>query len=132
MLFPMLSKPLPFLSLLVVILLTPSCEKDEPEEVVYFPVFTVSYQTSGPDLFFLLTCTSDDVEIIEVEVIAPGSAEPVMLKGPLMASANEPFSFTDPFQRTSGNWTFHIHGRVRSGEHIGITFMVSKSIEVVA
>lgn len=113
----------------------PSCkkEKEEPAPIpaAYVPVFSAtSISMAANTIDFAVTCITDDVEIIKVEVKYPGGLGDDLFSGPLQLIKNEPFVFPAPFPRFSGTWTFIMTGTVRSGTHVGTSFTAQATVQV--
>ncbi len=113
----------------------PSCKKDKEEPApipaAYVPVFSAtSISFTGSDIDFAITCVTDDVEIIKVEVRYPGGLGNDLFSGPLQLIKNEPFIFPAPFPRFSGTWTFIMTGTIRSGTHVGTSFVAQATVQV--
>lgn len=118
-----------------------SCKKDDsdpeptPTPVAYVPTFSATYfsvASGGVDVLdFYITCTSDDWEMIKVDVIYPGGAGNDLFtgNGALQLKGN-PFTFPQYFLKLGGNWTFNITGNIKSGANLGTSFVVSTSIAV--
>lgn len=117
-----------------------SCKKDDvtpptPPPPPYVPSFSATYfsvASGGVDVLdFYITCTSDDWEMIKVDVIYPGGAGNDLFtgNGALQLKGN-PFTFPQYFLKLGGNWTFNITGNIKSGTHNGESFVVSSSISV--
>jgi hypothetical protein len=92
----------------------PSCKKEKEEVIIvpaYVPVFSATSITlTGADIDFAITCVTDDVEIIKVEVKFPGGLGNEIFQGPLQMIKDQPFFFPNPFVRISGTWTFIMTG----------------------
>lgn len=115
-----------------------SCNKDddpEPTPTPYSPTFDLTYYTQpigGIDyLDFVLVCLSDDWEMIKVKITAPGGAgdETYTGNGQLQLRG-EPFTFPEYFLKLGGTWTFTITGNIKSGDHNGESFTVTKSASI--
>ncbi len=112
----------------------PSCKKEkepEPPPAAYVPVFqATSISFTGSDIDFAITCVTDDVEIIKVEVKYPGGLGNDVFTGPLLLIRNEPFTFPVVFPRLSGTWTFVMTGTIRTGTNIGTSFTATATVQV--
>ncbi len=113
----------------------PSCkkEKEEPAPIpaAYVPVFSATSITlTGADIDFAITCITDDVEIIKVEVKFPGGLGNEIFQGPLQLIKDQPFFFPNPFPRMSGTWTFVMTGTVRSGANVNASFVAQATLQV--
>lgn len=116
-----------------------SCKKDDPDPeptpVAYVPTFSATYfsvASGGVDVLdFYITCTSDDWEMIKVEVIYPGGAGTDLFSGTGATQIKgTPFTFPQYFLKLGGNWTFNVTGNIKSGTNMGTSFVVSTSISV--
>lgn len=121
-----------FVSLLSVfcLFIFSSCEKEEPEPVTYTPDFSIAYERAGNNLNFLISCTTDDVEINSILVSPPALQAAKEFEGPLMLSRNVLFTFNDQFNFSAGAWSFTIAGKVRSGEYLGALFNAEHTINI--
>ena len=112
----------------------PSCKKEKEEVIIppaYVPVFSATSVTlTGADIDFAITCITDDVEIIKVEVKYPGGLGNDIFQGPLQMIKDQPFFFPSPFPRLSGTWTFIMTGTIRSGTHVGKSFTAQATVQV--
>ena len=112
--------------------------KDDPEPPptpAYVPVFSPTYfsvDLGGVQyLDFYITCTTDDWEMIKVDVIYPGGAGNDLFTGDgALQLRGEPFTFPNYFLKLGGSWTFNITGNIKSGTHVGESFVVSTTISV--
>jgi len=115
-----------------------SCSKDddpEPAPAPYVPAFSPTYfsvDLGGVQyLDFYITCTTDDWEMIKVDVIYPGGAGNDLFTGSgALQLRGEPFTFPNYFLKLGGSWTFNITGNIKSGTHVGESFVVSTTISV--
>lgn len=115
-----------------------SCSKDDdpaPAPVAYTPGFSATYFSvagGGVDVLdFYITCTTDDWEMIKVDVIYPGGAGNDLFTGNgALQLRGQPFTFPQYFLKLGGTWTFNITGNIKSGTHVGESFVVSTSIAV--
>lgn len=126
------------MSLLILIgmLVLPSCKKDKEEEpppvAAYVPTFSAtSIAIDAMTIDFYITCTSDDYELIKVQVKSPGALqdETYMGNGMLLIQ-DEPITFPNFFVRTSGTWKFIITGTIKSGAHVGESFTITAHVSV--
>jgi hypothetical protein len=118
-----------------------SCKKEEvvvtPPPAAYVPGFSATYFTVNAGavevLDFYITCTTDDWEMIKVNVIYPGGAgnDEFPGSGALLTKGN-PFTFTTYFPKLGGSWTFNITGNIKSGDHLGESFTVSTTVNISA
>lgn len=115
-----------------------SCNKDDdpaPPPPAYTPNFSATYYSQdvgGTDyLDFYITCTSDDWEMIKVKVVGPGGSlnEEYAGSGAIQLKG-EPFTFPNYFLKLGGSWNFSITGNIKSGEHVGESFVVSTSLNI--
>lgn len=118
-----------------------SCKKDEdepapaPTPTAYTPVFSPTYlvvQTGGVELLdFYITCVTDDWEMIKVIVTYPGGLgrEEYTGSGQIMTTGS-PFTFSNYFPKLGGLWSFAITGNIKSGVHVGESFMVTATVNV--
>lgn len=115
-----------------------SCDKDDPEPpppAPYLPVFSATYFSVDMGgisyLDFYITCTTDDWEMIKVDVVYPGGAGNDLFtgNGALQLRGN-PFTFPNYFLKLGGTWTFNITGNIKSGTHVGESFVVATTIAV--
>lgn len=123
--------------LMFVMFTTSSCKKkDDPEPTPtptpYTPVFSAtSIAIDATTIDFYIACTTDDYELIKVEVKSPGALQDdTFLGNGMLLIRNEPITFPQFFVRTSGTWTFIITGTIKSGTHVGESFTVSTSVSV--
>ncbi len=116
-----------------------SCNKDDdpepPPPAPYVPGFSATYYSVDAGgvqvLDFYITCTTDDWEMIKVEVVAPGGAGTETFTGNgTIQLKGDPFTFTEYFPKLGGSWTFNITGNVKSGTHVGESFTVSTSLSI--
>jgi len=128
--------------LVSVALVFSSCKKDEdddptptPTPTDYKPVFSPTYLVvvqGGVELLdFYITCVTDDWEMIKVIVTYPGGlgSEEYIGSGQIVTS-NTPFTFSNYFPKLGGTWIFAITGNVKSGAHVGESFVVTTSMTV--
>lgn len=122
--------------LMIVMVTTSSCKKeDEPEPpppAAYVPVFSsTSIAIDATTIDFYITCATDDYELIKVAVKSPGGLQDdTYLGNGMILISGEPITFPNYFLRTSGTWTFVVTGTVKSGTHIGTSFVASTSVSV--
>jgi len=116
-----------------------SCNKDEdpvtPTPTPYNPSFSATYYSQDMGgvqyLDFYITCTSDDWEMIKVVVNYPGGAgNDTYTGGGAIQLRGEPFTFPDYFLKLGGSWNFTITGNIKSGTHVGESFVASTSVNV--
>lgn len=115
-----------------------SCNKDEdpaPTPTPYSPSFSATYFSvfnGGVEVLdFYITCVSDDWEMIKVEVIYPGGAGNDLFTGNgAIQLRGEPFTFPNYFLKLGGTWTFNITGNIKSGSHVGESFVVSTTLNI--
>lgn len=111
-----------------------SCKKKEstpPPPPAYVPVFSATSIAVAADLIdFYITCVTDDYELIKVEVTYPGGLGNETYTGPMILVSGAPITFPNYFPRLSGNWMFRITGTVKSGSHIGTSFVASTQVTV--
>ncbi|RLD32008.1 MAG: hypothetical protein DRI72_07910 [Bacteroidetes bacterium] len=111
-----------------------SCKKDDPEPppAAYVPVFSsTSITIDATTIDFYITCTTDDYELIKVDVKSPGALQDdTYLGNGMILITGEPITFPNYFVRTSGTWTFIITGTIKSGAHVGTSFTASTSVSV--
>ena len=116
-----------------------SCKKEEsvdPPPAAYIPSFSATYFSAGViggieviDVY--ITCTSDDWEMIKVDVKGPGGGFDKLYSGNgALQLRGEPFTFTDYFPKLGGSWSFNITGNVKSGEHLGTSFVTSTQLNI--
>lgn len=128
------------IALLSMTMVYSSCEKEDdadptPTPVAYTPIFDLTYLTvpvGGTDyLDFAITCTSDNWEMISVAVSAPGGLgnETYAGNGQIQLRG-APFTFSDIFVKLGGSWSFTIVGNIKSGDHVGESFTVVKSVSI--
>lgn len=127
--------------LVSVALVFSSCKKDEdeptptPTPTAYTPVFSPTYlivNQGGVELLdFYITCVTDDWEMIKVIVTYPGGlgSEEYIGSGQIVTS-NTPFTFSNYFPKLGGTWSFAITGNIKSGAHVGQSFVVYTSMQV--
>lgn len=119
-----------------------SCGKDDepeptptPVPTAYQPVFSPTYLVTqlGADevLDFYITCITDDWEMIKVIVTYPGGlgSEEYIGNGQISTS-NTPFTFSNYFPKLGGTWSFAITGNIKSGTHVGESFVSVVSMQV--
>jgi hypothetical protein len=123
--------------LMFVMFTTSSCKKKddpepEPTPTPYSPAFNAtSIAIDAATIDFIITCTSDDYELIKVEVKSPGGLQDdTFLGNGMLVIKGERIFFPNFFVRTSGTWTFIITGTIKSGAHVGESFTVSTSVSV--
>ncbi|HOI32652.1 MAG: hypothetical protein PHG67_08430 [Bacteroidales bacterium] len=122
--------------MMFVMFTTTSCKKKssdpEPPPTPYNPVFSsTSIAIDATTIDFYITCTSDDYELIKVEVKSPGALQDDIYMGNgMLLIRNEPITFPNYFVRTSGTWTFIVTGTIKSGTHIGESFTATTSVTV--
>lgn len=115
-----------------------SCNKEDdpvPPPAPYVPGFSATYfsvNAGGVDVLdFYITCTTDDWEMIKVDVVYPGGAGNDLFTGNgALQLRGEPFTFPNYFLKLGGSWTFNITGNIKSGTHVGESFVVSTTIAV--
>lgn len=115
-----------------------SCTKDddpEPTPVAYTPTFSatyISFPAGGVDwLNFAITCTSDDWEMIKCDVIYPGGLGNDLFEGNgQLQLRGVPFGFNADFLKMGGTWTFTITGNIKSGTHVGESFVTSTTLNI--
>lgn len=115
-----------------------SCNKDddpEPTPAPYVPAFSATYfsvfQGAVEVLDIYVTCTTDDWEMIKVDVIMPGGAGNELYTGNgALQLRGEPFTFPNYFPKLGGTWTINITGNVKSGTHVGTSFSTSVSLNI--
>jgi hypothetical protein len=97
----------------------------------YVPTFSsTSIAIDATTIDFYITCTSDDYDLVKVDVIYPGGLGTETYTGPLNMTMNSPITFPNFFTRMSGTWTFKITGTVSSGTHIGTSFVATTTVTV--
>ncbi|HPE43440.1 MAG TPA: hypothetical protein PKV88_05110 [Bacteroidales bacterium] len=123
--------------MMFVMFTTSSCKKKsdpepEPTPTPYNPVFSAtSIAIDATTIDFYISCTTDDYELIKVEVKSPGSLQDDTYMGNgMILIRDEPITFPNFFVRTSGTWKFIITGTIRSGAHIGESFTVTTTVTV--
>jgi len=121
--------------LMFAIVTVSSCKKKEsapPVTPPYVPSFSAtSIAIDATTIDFYISCVTDDYELIKVEVISPGGLQDATYLGNgMLLIRNEPITFPNFFVRTSGNWTFRITGTIKSGTHIGTSFLASATVSV--
>lgn len=115
-----------------------SCNKDddpEPPPPAYVPTFSSTYftvfQGAVEVIDIYVTCTSDDWEMIKVDVIYPGGAGNELYTGNgMLQLRGEPFTFPNYFPKLGGNWTIAITGNIKSGTNVGTSFSVTQSLSI--
>lgn len=115
-----------------------SCNKDDDPvtpEPAYVPTFDATYFSvfvGGVEVLdWYVTCTSDDWEMIKVEVVYPGGAGSELFTGNgAIQLRGEPFTFPQYFPKLGGNWTIKVVGNIKSGDHVGESFNISKSYSI--
>ncbi len=123
---------------LAVVFTTSSCKKDDPDPepeptpTDYRPRFTATSYTEFDAIAFYIVCSSDDYELIKVEVKSPGGLQDLTAGGGgSLILKGDPIEFNPPwFLRLSGTWTFIVTGTIKSGDHIGQSFTESCSVSV--
>ena len=101
----------------------------------YAPIFSPTYivdNSTGIDLLdFYITCTSDDWEMIKVIVSYPGGlgSDEFLGNGQLVTQGTT-FTFPVLFPKLGGTWTFAITGNIKSGQCVGKSFTVTKTMTV--
>ncbi|MDA3943384.1 MAG: hypothetical protein PF694_07575 [Bacteroidetes bacterium] len=123
--------------MMTVLITTSSCKKKddpapEPTPTPYQPVFSAtSIAIDATTIDFYIACTTDDYELIKVEVKSPGALQDdTYLGNGMLLIRNEPITFPNFFVRTSGNWTFIITGTIKSGANIGKSFTATATVSV--
>lgn len=97
----------------------------------YIPVFSsTSIAIDATTIDFYITCTSDDYNLVKVDVVYPGGLGTETYTGPLYMTMNSPITFPNYFTRMSGTWTFKITGTISSGTHIGTSFVATTTVIV--
>jgi hypothetical protein len=97
----------------------------------YVPTFSsTSMAIDATTIDFYITCTSDDYDLVKVDVIYPGGLGTETYTGPLNMTMNSPITFPNYFTRMSGTWTFKITGTISSGTHIGTSFLATTTVSV--
>ncbi|MDT8392419.1 MAG: hypothetical protein RQ761_01150 [Bacteroidales bacterium] len=89
-------------------------------------------QTGGVELLdFYITCVTDDWEMIKVIVTYPGGLgrEEYIGSGQIMTTGS-PFTFSNYFPKLGGLWSFAITGNIKSGVHVGESFVVTTTVNV--
>ena len=115
-----------------------NCNKDDdptPTPTPYNPGFSATYfsvDMGGVQyLDFYITCISDDWEMIKVVVTAPGGAGSDTYTGSgMLQLRGEPFTFPVYFLKLGGTWSFSITGNIKSGTHVGESFVASTTLNV--
>jgi len=115
-----------------------SGSKDDPEPpppAPYVPGFSATYfsvAAGGVDVLdFYLTCTTDDWEMIKVDVIYPGGSGNDLFTGNgSIQLRGVQFTFPQYFPKLGGTWTFNITGNIKSGTHVGESFVVSTTLAI--
>ncbi|MCC7317514.1 MAG: hypothetical protein IT219_03220 [Bacteroidales bacterium] len=121
---------------LAVVFMTTSCKKDdpepEPEPQARVPVFSAtSIAIDATTIDFYITCTTDDYELIKLEIKSPGGLQDeTFLGNGMLLIKGEPITFPNFFVRTSGSWIFIVTGTIKSGADIGKSFTASCSVSV--
>ncbi len=117
-----------------------SCNKDDddpaPVPTPYSPGFDVS-SISGivggiEAIEFAIRCTTDDVELVRIDVRAPDGSSGTYTGGGDIWLKDEMMYIPDTFPKVSGTWSFTISGTIKSGSHNGEGYSVSKSVPVGA
>ncbi len=114
------------------------CKKEEapaPPPAAYVPGFSataVPYNVGGVDyLSFMISCTTDDFEVIKVVVNGPGgSVSDTYTGNGTIFLQNEPMTLSNDYLKLLGTWTFTITGNLKSGSHVGESFSASSSVNV--
>ncbi len=106
-----------------------------PPPAAYVPGFSataVPYNEGGVDyLSFMVSCTTDDIEIIKVVIHGPGGAVSDTFTGNgTIFIQNEPMTFSNDYVKLLGTWSFTITGNIKSGTHSGEGFSASTSVSV--
>lgn len=115
--------------------LTPGCKKDTPPPAAYNPSFSATalpYNVGGIDyLSFMLTCTTDDIEVIKVELSGPGGSYSDTYTGNgSLFLRNEPMTLSSDYPKLLGTWTFTVTGNIKSGTHSGESFYGTTTVNV--
>lgn len=119
-----------------------SCKKDDdddpaptPTPTAYTPVFSPTYlvvNQGGVELLdFYITCVTDDWEMIKCIVTYPGGlgSEEYIGSGQIVTQGS-PFTFSNYFTKLGGTWSFTITGNIKSGAHVGESFVVVTTVTV--
>jgi hypothetical protein len=127
--------------LLSTLMVFSSCKKDEdepaptPTPTPYQPVFSPTYlvvNNGGTEMLdFYITCVTDDWEMIKTIVTWPGGlgSETYTGNGQIVTSGS-PFTFSNYFPKLGGTWSFSITGNIKSGAHVGESFVSNVSMQV--
>ena len=113
------------------------CKKTAPAPppAAYVPGFSataVPYNAGGIDyLSFMVSCTTDDIEIIKVTIAGPGgSVNDTFTGNGSIIIKNEPMTFSNDYVKLLGTWSFTFTGNIKSGTHSGDGFTGSASVNV--
>ncbi len=111
-----------------------SKDDPEPEPVAYTPGFvatSISGQVGGVDVIeFSIRCTTDDVELVRIDVRAPDGSSGTYTGNGNIWLQNEAMLIPDTFIKMSGTYTFTMSGTLKSGSHNGEGFTASASVSV--
>ena len=128
------------LLLLFITLTSGLCTKEEtvdppPPPPDYIPAFSPTaapVTIAGVEMLdFYITCTTDNWEMISVKITSPGGVGDATYSGNgSIVLQSETFTFPDFFPKLLGTWSFQITGNVKSGTHVGESFVATCSVSV--